>query len=70
MTATYNEATKQTNHAALRAYCHALSLDACRHVMKDCKQVLAIGLPDNPKNGHYQDTIHYCAERDRMLQGG
>lgn len=37
-----------------------LSIESLRFIIKDCKESME-ALPNNPKNGIYQDEIHYCA---------
>jgi len=36
------------------------SVESLRYIIEDCKKAIQ-AMPDNPKNGQYQDTIHYCA---------
>ena len=33
---------------------------ALRFIIKDCREAMS-SMPDNPKNGYYQDEIHYCS---------
>lgn len=37
-----------------------LTIAELNYIILDCKEAIQ-NLPDNPKNGDYQDEIHYCA---------
>jgi len=37
-----------------------LSMESLRYIIEDCKSAMN-AMPNNPKNGIYQDEIHYCA---------
>ena len=53
--------TPQIDHAKYQRKVRNLSTESLRWTIKDCQEAID-ALPDNPKNGYYQDEIHYCAQ--------
>ena len=49
----------QINHSEYQKKVKSLSNDCLRYIIKDCKEAIC-AMPNNPKNGYYQDEIHYC----------
>jgi hypothetical protein len=58
----WDEKSKQTNHTELMKYVKGMSRAELSFVKKDCEEAIKAN-PDNPKNGHYMDTIHYICMR-------
>lgn len=50
----------QIDHTEYLKKVKKLDEAALRFIIKDCQQAMA-AMPDNPKNGYYQDEIHYCS---------
>ena len=49
----------QINHTQYQIKVKSLSSESLRFIIKDCKEAIN-AMPNNPKNGYYQDEIHYC----------
>jgi hypothetical protein len=49
----------EINHSEYMKKVKTLSIDSLRYIIKDCKEAIRC-MPNNPKNGYYQDEIHYC----------
>ena len=49
----------QINHSEYMKKVKSLSIESLRFIIQDCKEAIQ-SLPNNPKNGYYQDEIHYC----------
>ena len=49
----------QINHTQYQKKVKSLSTESLRFIIKDCKEAIN-AMPNNPKNGYYQDEIHYC----------
>jgi hypothetical protein len=49
----------QINHSEYQKKVKSLSNDCLRFIIKDCKESIC-AMPNNLKNGYYQDEIHYC----------
>ena len=58
-------------HTQEMARIAALSEDALIYTMNDCAEAIEAN-PENPKNGQYMDTIHYCGMemKKKNLQRG
>lgn len=54
----WNQETKQTDHSSLMRYVKKMSRQELEFCQKDLYQVITLN-PDNPKNGYYQDMLHY-----------
>jgi len=50
----------QIDHTEYPKRLKKLDEAALRFIIRDCREAMA-ALPDNPKNGYYQDEIHYCS---------
>ena len=55
-------------HSDEMARVKKLSMDALVFTAQDCREAIAAN-PDNPKNGQYADTAHYCGMEIRRRQG-
>ena len=49
----------QINHSDYQKKVKTLSIESLRFIIRDCQEAIN-SMPNNPKNGFYQDEIHYC----------
>lgn len=49
----------QINHSDYQKKVKTLSIESLRFIIRDCQEAIN-AMPNNPKNGFYQDEIHYC----------
>jgi len=49
----------QINHSEYQKKVKTLSIESLRFIIRDCQEAMN-AMPNNPKNGYYQDEIHYC----------
>jgi hypothetical protein len=49
----------QINHSDYQKKVKTLSIESLRFIIRDCQEAMN-AMPNNPKNGFYQDEIHYC----------
>lgn len=48
------------DHAAYQKKLKYYTVEMLRYVIADATAAIK-AMPDNPKNGYYQDEIHYCS---------
>jgi len=49
----------QINHSDYQKKVKTLSIESLRFIIRDCQEAINL-MPNNLKNGYYQDEIHYC----------